>query len=42
MRPLGKLGIRLEDNIKMHYKEIELDDGYWINVARDRTNVWLW
>jgi hypothetical protein len=35
-RPLGRLGYRSEDSIKICIKETELKNVDWINVAQDR------
>ena len=34
--PLGRLGYRWEDNIKMDLREVGCDLGNWIDLARDR------
>jgi hypothetical protein len=38
-RPLGRFKRRWEDNIKMGFKEISLEDVNWIHLAQDR-NIW--
>jgi hypothetical protein len=35
-RPLGRLRRRWEDNIKMHLREIGMDEANWIRLAQDR------
>jgi hypothetical protein len=35
-RPLGRLGHRLEDNIRMNLREIWCEILYWIYIAKDR------
>jgi hypothetical protein len=35
-RPMGRLGCRWEDNIKMDLREIGIDGANWIQVAQDR------
>ncbi|KAJ4430493.1 hypothetical protein ANN_22709 [Periplaneta americana] len=35
-RPLGRLKLRWEDNIKMDLREVGYDDRDWINLAQDR------
>ena len=35
-RPLGRLWRRWEDNIKMHAREVGLEDMGWIDLAMDR------
>jgi hypothetical protein len=35
-RPLGRPRRRWEDNIKMDFKEIGIDEANWIQLARDR------
>jgi hypothetical protein len=35
-RPLGRLRRRCEDNIKMDFKETELNGVDWIYLAQDR------
>jgi hypothetical protein len=34
-RKLGRPGHRLEDNIKIDFKEIQQEGMYWIHVAQD-------
>jgi len=50
-RPLGKLGYKWEDNIKMDFQTVKLEGVDWIDLARDMdefqtlvkavTNVWV-
>jgi hypothetical protein len=35
-RPLGRLGRRRVDNIKMDFREIEWEDMDWIDLVQDR------
>jgi hypothetical protein len=35
-RPLGRPGCRWEDNIKMDFREIRIDEANWIQLAQDR------
>jgi hypothetical protein len=35
-RPLGRLGRRWKDNIKMDLREIGIDGANWIRLAQDR------
>jgi hypothetical protein len=35
-RPLGRPRRRCEDNMKMTFREIEIDGTYWIQLAQDR------
>jgi hypothetical protein len=39
-RTFGRLGRRLEDNIRMDLTEIEWEAVDWMNLARDRD--WFW
>ena len=36
-RPLGRPRRRWEDNIRMDLEEIGINDGNWVDSARDRT-----
>jgi hypothetical protein len=38
-RPLGRPGLRWEDNIKMYLQEVECGGMDWIDVAQDRDNL---
>ena len=38
-RPLGRLGRRWEDNIRMDLEEIGINAGNWVALAQDR-NYW--
>ena len=38
-RPLGRLGRRWEDNIRMDLEEICINAGNWVDSAQDR-NYW--
>ena len=35
-RPLGRPRRRWEDNIRMDLKEVGINTGNWVNLARDR------
>jgi hypothetical protein len=35
-RPLGRPRHRWEDNIKLHVREIGIDEANWIQLAQDR------
>ena len=35
-RPLGRLGRRLEDNIRMYLKEILINIRNWVDLVQDR------
>ena len=35
-RPLGKLGYKWEDNIKMDFKKVNLEGVDWNDLARDK------
>jgi hypothetical protein len=35
-RPLGRPKPRWEDNIKMNFREIGIDEANWIGLAQDR------
>jgi hypothetical protein len=39
-RPLGRPGLRWEDNIKMNVKEKGEDGVDWINLVRDKGEGW--
>jgi hypothetical protein len=35
-RPLGRPRLRWEDNIKLDFREMGIDEANWIQLARDR------
>ena len=35
-RPLGRLRLRWEDNIKINLREVSCDPGNWIDLGEDR------
>lgn len=35
-KPMGKHGLKLENNIKMDSKETRFEDLHWINLAQNR------
>jgi len=39
-RPLGRLKLRWEDNIKMDLQEVECGSMDWIELAQDRDRWW--
>jgi hypothetical protein len=39
-RPLGRLRRRWDDNIKMDFREIGINETNWIQLAQDRVQWW--